>query len=94
MTAQPGRRAARETAGIPCTISAIGDALSGKHRARFYGQVLTTEQEDVPAVMRRWWTWAMLDRAPGAETSRANAAAGCCLVSLDDIAERLERAAG
>ncbi|WP_189492735.1 hypothetical protein [Streptomyces antnestii] len=52
MTAQSGRRAPHRTAAIPCTINAIGDALSGECRARFYRQVLTAEQEDVPAVMR------------------------------------------
>ncbi|MGP3777163.1 hypothetical protein ACTWJ8_40645 (plasmid) [Streptomyces sp. SDT5-1] len=91
MTAQPGRTAPRRTAAIPRTITAIGDALRGEDRSRFYEQALNTEQDDVPAVMGRWWKQAMLDRAPGAEVSRANVAAGRRLTRLEDIARQVER---
>ncbi|MFD4144644.1 hypothetical protein [Streptomyces sp. NPDC058572] len=95
MSAQPEHPATSRTPAIPHTINAIGDALTGEKRARFYGEVLAAEENDVPAVMRRWWKTAMLDRARGAETSRANAAAGRNLVSLDDLTSRLqERTAG
>ncbi|MFE2037214.1 hypothetical protein ACFXBB_28990 [Streptomyces scopuliridis] len=93
MTAQPeylpnGRGAA--IPGIPHTINAIGDALSGTDRARFYTEVLAAEEQIVPAVMRRWWKTAMLNRAPGVERSRANATAGRNLVSVDELADRIE----
>ncbi|MDJ0347561.1 hypothetical protein QMK19_40970 [Streptomyces sp. H10-C2] len=78
---------------IPHTINAIGDALTGEQRARFYGEVLAAEADLLPAVMNRWWKIAMLDRAPGAERSRANAAAGRNLLSVDDLAARLEGSA-
>ncbi|MEV0324572.1 hypothetical protein ACIBKX_40270 [Streptomyces sp. NPDC050658] len=95
MSAQPEHPANSRTPAIAHTINAIGDALSGEKRARFYGEVLAAEEGDVPGVMRRWWQTAMLDRARGAETSRANAAAGHNLVSLQDLSARLEeRAAG
>ncbi|MGR3934420.1 hypothetical protein [Streptomyces sp. BRA346] len=87
---QATRRNERRIAAIPHTINAIGDALSGAQRALFYSEVLAAEEDDVPGVMRRWWKTAMLDRAPGAEDSRANAAAGRRLLSVDDLADRLE----
>ncbi|MFD8969457.1 hypothetical protein ACFV0C_31510 [Streptomyces sp. NPDC059568] len=74
---------------IPHTINAIGDALSGADRARFYAEVLAAEESTVPAVMRRWWKTAILDRAPGAERSRANVAVGRNLMSVDELAARL-----
>ncbi|MEV6319303.1 hypothetical protein [Streptomyces sp. NPDC051776] len=95
MSAQPEHPGDSRTPAIPHTINAIGDALTGEKRARFYGEVLAAEEHDVPPVMRRWWAQAMLDRARGAETSRANAAAGRNLVSLDDLTARVEeKAAG
>ncbi|MFZ3552478.1 hypothetical protein ACODT3_44050, partial [Streptomyces sp. 4.24] len=75
---------------IPHTINAIGDALSSEKRLAFFAEVLAAQEGDVPAVMRRWWKTAMLDRAPGAETSRANASAGRRLVAVDDLATRLD----
>lgn len=93
MSAQPEHPADRRITAIPHTINAIGDALSGEQRARFYGEVLAAEENDVPGVMRRWWKTAMLDRAPGAEESRANAAGGRRLVAIDDLADRLEGSA-
>lgn len=93
MSAQPEHPVDRRVTAIPHTINAIGDALSGEERARFYGEVLAAEESDVPAVMRRWWKAAMLNRAPGAESSRANAAGGHRLVSVDDLASRLEGSA-
>lgn len=68
MSAEPEHPASSRTPVIPHTINAIGDALTGELRARFYGDVLAAEEEDVPGVMRRWWKQAMLDRARGAET--------------------------
>ncbi|MFF1594108.1 hypothetical protein ACFVY0_39360 [Streptomyces sp. NPDC058286] len=95
MSAQPEHPADSRMPAIPHTINAIGDALIGEKRALFYGEVLAADASDVPSVMRRWWAAAMLDRARGAETSRANAAAGRNLVSVEDLAARLEeRAAG
>jgi hypothetical protein len=95
VSAQPEHPAEdRRTPAIPHTINAIGDALTGEQRARFYGAVLAAEQDDVPGMMHRWWTRAMLDRAPSAETSRANTAAGRHLVSVDDLVSRLEEASG
>lgn len=44
--------------------------------------------------MRQWWQEAMLDRAPGADTARANAAAGRNLVPIEELMARLEGAAG
>jgi hypothetical protein len=93
LTAQPEHPVSGRVAVIPHTINAIGDALSGAERARFYTEVLAAEQDTVPAVMRRWWTTAMLNRAPGADRSRANAAAGRALVSVDELTARLEAAA-
>ena len=93
MSAQPEHPADSRVTPIPHTINAIGDALSGAQRALFYSEVLAAEEEDVPGVMRRWWKTAMLDRTPGAEDSRANAAAGRRLVSVDELADRLEGAA-
>ena len=90
MSAQPEHRNDRRVAAIPHTINAIGDALSGAQRALFYSEVLAAEEDDVAGVMRRWWKTAMLDRAPGAEGSRVNAAAGRRLRSLDDLADQLE----
>ncbi|MEV0693038.1 hypothetical protein [Streptomyces sp. NPDC050388] len=93
MTAQPEHPADGRVPAIPHTINAIGDALTGEQRARFYGEVLAAEEDDVSGVMRRWWKVAMLDRARGAETSRANAA-GRRLVAVEDLLEQVERAAG
>ncbi|GHJ33762.1 MULTISPECIES: hypothetical protein [Streptomyces] len=93
MGAQPEHSTERRTEAIPHTINAIGDALSGTQRGLFYSEVLAAEGDDVPGVMRRWWKTAMLDRAPGAGTSRANAAAGRRLVSVDDLADQLDAAA-
>ncbi|WP_301129024.1 hypothetical protein [Streptomyces cacaoi] len=91
MTAQPEDAPRRgPTASVPHTINAIGEALSGADRARFYSEVLAAEEADVAAVMRRWWKTAMLNRAPGAETSRENAAGGRRLVAVEDLAARLE----
>ncbi|WP_285390582.1 hypothetical protein [Streptomyces sp. RKAG337] len=40
---------------IPHTINAIGEALTGEKRARFYSEVLAAEEgEPNNAVMRRW----------------------------------------
>lgn len=94
MSAQPEHPADSRVHSIPHTINAIGDALTGEQRARFYGEVLAAEEDDVPGIMRRWWKTAMLDRAPGAETSRANAAGGHRLVSVEDLLAQVERAAG
>jgi hypothetical protein len=75
---------------IPHTINAIGEALSGEKRARFYGEVLAAEEGDaINGVLRKWWMEAMFDSVPGAERSRANAAAGRNLVSIEDLVERL-----
>ncbi|MFG3158111.1 hypothetical protein ACGF7W_39430 [Streptomyces sp. NPDC048219] len=94
MSAQPEHPADSRVHSIPHTINAIGDALSGEQRARFYGEVLAAEEDDVPGVMRRWWRAAMLDRARGADTSRANAAAGRSLVAVEDLLNQVERQAG
>jgi hypothetical protein len=94
VTAQPEHSAAGGPApAIPHTINAIGDALGGADRARFYAEVLAAEESDVPGVMRSWWKTAMLNRVPGAEASRANASAGRRLVAVEDLAARLEEAA-
>ncbi|WP_328406375.1 hypothetical protein OHS70_38310 (plasmid) [Streptomyces sp. NBC_00390] len=90
MTAQPEHPAGSRVTTIPHTINAIGDALSAEKRLAFYAEVLAADAADVAAVMGRWWKTAMLDRAPGAESSRANAAAGRRLVAIDDLAARLE----
>ncbi|MEU5026501.1 hypothetical protein [Streptomyces milbemycinicus] len=94
MSAQPDHSVDRKVTAIPHTINAIGEALSGEQRARFYGEVLAAEESVVPAVMRSWWKIAMLAKAPLAEHSRANAAAGRNLVSIDDLMSRLEGAGG
>ncbi|MFL4497575.1 hypothetical protein ACJ6WD_41015 [Streptomyces sp. VTCC 41912] len=94
MSAQPEHPADSRAPAIPHTINAIGAALTGERRARFYGEVLAAEETDVPGVMRRWWKTAMLDQARGAETSRANAAAGRNLVAVEDLLEQTERRAG
>jgi hypothetical protein len=92
VSAQPDHPVDSRTPAIPHTINAIGDALSGAERARFYTEVLAAEEGIVPAVMRRWWTTAMLNRAPGADRSRANVSADRGLVSAQDLAARLEAA--
>ncbi|OUD03005.1 hypothetical protein [Streptomyces swartbergensis] len=94
MSAQPEHPADGRVPAIPHTINAIGDALTGEQRARFYGEVLAAEEDDVPGVMRRWWKVAMLDRARGIQHSRANAAGGPRLVAVEDLLEQVERAAG
>ncbi|MEU9349191.1 hypothetical protein AB0D74_49140 [Streptomyces sp. NPDC048278] len=94
MSAQPEHPADSRVHSIPHTINAIGDALTGGPRARFYGEVLAAEEADVPGVMRRWWREAMLNSARGAETSRANVTAGRNLVAVEDLLEQVERAAG
>ncbi|MGW2182796.1 hypothetical protein ACWCXX_32895 [Streptomyces sp. NPDC001732] len=85
MTAQPEHPATPRVPAVPHTINAIGDALSGAERARFYTEVLAAEENEVPAAMRRWWKVAMLHRAPAALQSRANATAGRSLVSVDEL---------
>jgi hypothetical protein len=90
MSAQPDHPRDARTPAIPHTINAIGDALSGAERGRFYSEVLAAEETAVASVMRRWWTTAMLNRAPGAERSRANAAAGRSLVAVEELEARLE----
>lgn len=94
MTAQPEHPASRRgpTPAIPHTINAIGEALTGSDRARFYSEVLAAEETDVPGVMRRWWKTAMLNRAPGAEASRTNAANGHHLVAVEDLSAQIEGA--
>ncbi|MEV6535933.1 hypothetical protein AB0M86_41270 [Streptomyces sp. NPDC051639] len=95
MSAQPEHPADSRMPSIPHTINAIGDALSAAKRLAFFSEVLAAEENDVKAVMRRWWATAMLDRARGADASRANAAAGRNLVSLDHLATQIEeRSAG
>ncbi|MFC9755229.1 hypothetical protein [Streptomyces sp. NPDC056921] len=85
MTAQPEHAADPRVPAVPRTINAIGDALTGADRARFYTKVLAAEASEVPSVMSRWWKVAMLQRAPGADQSRANATAGRALVSVDEL---------
>ncbi|MFF2963342.1 hypothetical protein ACFVT1_31505 [Streptomyces sp. NPDC057963] len=85
MTAQPEHPADPRITAIPHTINAIGDALTGAERARFYTEVLAAEESAVPASMRRWWKVAMLHRAPVVVQSRANAEAGRSLVSVDEL---------
>ncbi|MEW1718399.1 hypothetical protein [Streptomyces sp. NPDC093109] len=95
MTVQPEHSAGNRNVAVPAiphTINAIGDALNGTDRARFYADVLAAEESLVPAVMRRWWKIAMLNRAPGAEHSRDNVVAGRNLVSVDELAARIEDA--
>ncbi|MBP5942601.1 hypothetical protein [Streptomyces acidiscabies] len=95
MTAQPEHPAQdSQVLAIPHTINAIGDALSGEQRARFYGEVLAAVEKEVPLVMRRWWCAAMLHSARGAETSRANAVTGRGLVPVEDLLEQVERQTG
>ncbi|MBM9504103.1 hypothetical protein [Actinacidiphila acididurans] len=90
MSAQPEQPQDPRVRAIPHTINAIGDALSGADRARFYAEVLSAEAgQPIDAVMDRWWMKAMVDRVPGAEHSRANAEAGRRLITIDDLAERL-----
>lgn len=92
MTVQPDHSSPRSgpVSAIPHTINAIGDALSGAERARFYGEVLAADEAHVPAVMRRWWKTAMLTRAPEAQRSRVHATSGQHLVDVEDLADRLE----
>jgi hypothetical protein len=84
---QPGSAGPIEA--IPDTPDAIAAALSGADRTRFKRQVMATPADDIPRVVRAAWTKAMLDRAPGADVSRANAAAGRNLVSLEDLMAQL-----
>lgn len=88
MTAQP-EYSRGPVPAIPHTITAIGEALTGTARGQFFAEVLAAEETEVAGVMRRWWMIAMVNRAPGVETSRANAAAGRNLVSMEELAERL-----
>ncbi|MCX4736826.1 hypothetical protein [Streptomyces sp. NBC_01363] len=85
MTAQPEHSADPRVTAVPHTINGIGDALTGAERARFYTEVLAAEENEVPAAMRRWWKVAMLHGAPAAAQSRANAAAGSSLVSVEEL---------
>ncbi|MEU2134939.1 hypothetical protein [Streptomyces sp. NPDC018352] len=85
MTAQPEHPADPRVPAVSHTINAIGDALTGADRARFYTEVLAAEADKVSFVMRRWWKVAMLQRAPGADQSRANATAGRSLISVDEL---------
>lgn len=76
---------------IPRTINAIGDALTGEKRARFYREVLAAEQgEQLDATMERWWLDAMLDQVPGRAERIANAKAGRNLRPLADVIGRPE----
>lgn len=90
MTAQPDGPVDGCATAVPHTINGIGDALTGGDRARFYSQVLAAEAAEVPDVMHRWWKTAMLNAAPRAERSRANAAAGRALIPLTALADRVE----
>ncbi|WP_255946508.1 hypothetical protein [Streptomyces odontomachi] len=90
MTVQPDGPVDGGATAIPHTINDIGDALTGGDRARFYGQVLAAEAAEVPEVMHRWWKTAMLNAAPQADRSRANAAAGRALIPLSTLAARVE----
>ncbi|MFE2045943.1 hypothetical protein ACFXAZ_34490 [Streptomyces sp. NPDC059477] len=92
MSAQPDHLADSRVPAIPHTINAIGDALSGEQRARFYGEVLAAEEDDVAGVMRRWWKAAMLDRAPRTVTGRS--ADGRRLIAVEDLLEKVEGSAG
>lgn len=88
MTAQPEHLRGPVPA-IPHTITAIGQALVETERGRFFAEVLAADEAAVVGVMRCWWMVAMANRVPGVETSRANAAAGRNLVSMEELAERL-----
>ncbi|MFE3738498.1 hypothetical protein [Streptomyces sp. NPDC059134] len=90
MTAQPDFQPPGSVAAIPRTIGAIGQALAGERRLAFYAEVLAAEEAAVAEVMRRWWTTVMLNAAPGAATSRADAAAGRRLVSVEELLDRIE----
>ncbi|MFJ2217758.1 hypothetical protein ACIQVO_36960 [Streptomyces sp. NPDC101062] len=90
MTAQPDFQPPGRVAAIPHTIGAIGQALAGEQRLAFHAEVLAAEEATVAKVMRRWWTTAMLNAAPGADISRADAAAGRRLVSVDELLDRIE----
>jgi hypothetical protein len=92
VTAQPEYAASYPVAAIPHTINAIGEALTGAKRARVYGPVLAAAETEVAAVMRQWWKTAMLDAAPGADTSRSNATGGRSLISADELLARVEGA--
>ncbi|WP_244900438.1 hypothetical protein [Streptomyces nanshensis] len=76
---------------IPDTPDAVAAALTSADRARFRREVLATHADEIPAVVRKGWVKAMLDGVPGADVSRANAAAGRELVSLDELVARLEQ---
>ncbi|MFI1226140.1 MULTISPECIES: hypothetical protein [Streptomyces] len=85
MSAQREQPMSYRVTPIPRSINAIGNALGGADRARFYEQVLAAEDSAVADVMRRWWKTAMLNKAPGAARSRENASSGRALVSVDDL---------
>lgn len=91
MTAQPEHPVPdSRVRPIPHTIDAVAGALSGAKRMAFYAEIGQAEEGDpINSVLRKWWMEAMFDSVPGAERSRANAAAGQNLVSLDDLADRL-----
>ncbi|WP_371666433.1 hypothetical protein OG985_48000 [Streptomyces sp. NBC_00289] len=92
MSVQPEHPADSRVAAIPRTISAIGDSLTDEDRARFHGEVLTVEEDEVPGVMRRWWKAVMLDRAREAETSRVSASRP--LFAVEDLLEQVEKGVG
>lgn len=74
------------TPAIPRTINAIGEALAGEKRARFYGEVLAAEEGDpINRVMHRWWMEAMFDSRPGRRRQVEDAAAGRNLTPLPGL---------
>ena len=95
MSAQPDHPVSYKVSAIPYSIEAIGKALDDQKRTKFYSQVLAAEgSQAIDAAMEKWWREAMLDRAPGANASRANASAGRKLVAVEDLIAQVERAAG
>ncbi|WP_063736342.1 hypothetical protein [Streptomyces sp. RTd22] len=95
MSAQPDHPVSYKVSAISYSINAIGTALADQKRTQFYSEVLAAEGTvAIDAVMEKWWREAMLDRAPGAEASRANASAGRKLVAVEDLIAQVERAAG
>lgn len=91
MSAQPIHP--HEPDRVPRNADGIAAALDGERRMEFYRELLAAAPEEAEAVLRRWWSEAMLDTDPVGDRLTAAALDGTlATVSVEEIVARRQAA--